>query len=331
MPFLPGTGKLGFSDGGSSTSPEKFGAFHPMKWGVKIAAFKALSLIPGGPRWYRWAQENITSSLVPTSERVSQKISVGLRYARFLHANRLESRLRNGCHLDLGSGWHPTIPLLFHCLGCPSQSLADVVPVMTSQTARQTAETFLRVLDRESAPLPILPDRRAQIETQTWTPWPPAGLPWEYHAPYMHWLSSVPEKFDLVTSTQALLHVPKPVLREIFAVVARSLKPGGIFMGTIHLHDLFADSDRTITPYNHLRYSPWFWEKVISSPLMAYNRLKGPDYRQILEESGLRLLSFEVDPGKPDLLATVKVHPFFHKYSSEELAADHLFFVAQKP
>lgn len=331
MPFLPRSGKLGSAYGGPATHPEIAAAPRLMKWGVKIAAFKALSLIPGGSRWYRWAQENITNSLVPTPERVSQKISVGLRYARFLHAHGLENRLQNGRHLDLGSGWHPTIPLLFHCLGCPHQSLADVVPVMTSQTARQTATTFLKVLDRESGPLPIIPDRRTQIGALSWDPWPPAALPWEYHAPYMRWLSSVPASFDLVTSTQALLHVPRPVLREIFTSVAHAMKPGGVFMGTIHLHDLFADSDRSITPYNHLRYSPWFWEKVISSPLMAYNRLKGPDYRQLLLESGWRILTFEVDPGTPNLLATIKIHPYFRHLSREDLAATHLFFAAQKP
>lgn len=302
-----------------------------MRWAVKIAAFKALSLIPGGSRAYRWTQENITNSLVPTPERVSQKISVGIRYARFLRSAGLENRLRAGRHLDLGSGWHPTIPLLFHCLGCPSQSLADVVPVMTSQTARQTAATLLRVLPKESTPWPILPERRSQLETETWAQWPPAGLPWDYHAPYMKWLFSLSSAFDLVTSTQALLHVPKAVLREIFMAVAQAMKPGGIFMATVHLHDLFADSDRSITPYNHLRFSPWFWERFVSSSLMSYNRLKAPDYRQLLLESGLRLLSFEVDPGKPELLATIKVHPFFHAYSREELAADHLFFAAQKP
>jgi len=302
-----------------------------MKWAVKIAAFKALSLIPGGSRAYRWAQENITNSLVPTPDRVSQKISVGLRYARFLRSAGLENRLLAGRHLDLGSGWHPTIPLLFHCLGCPSQSLADVVPVMTSLTAQQTAETFLRVLPKENTPLPILPERCGQLGKETWTHWPPAGLPWEYHAPYLEWLSSLSGAFDLITSTQALLHVPRSGLRETFAAVSKAMKPGAVFMGTIHLYDLFADTDRSITPYNHLRFSPWFWDRIVSSSLMAYNRLKAPDYRQLLLASGLQLLAFEVEPGKAELLATVQVHPCFHKYSQEELAAHHLFFVAQKP
>lgn len=302
-----------------------------MKWWVKIAGFKALSLVPGGSRLYRWTQENLTGSLVPTSERVRQKIEVGIRYWEALQSVRLEDRLLHGRHLDLGSGWHPTIPLLFHALGCPAQVLADVVPVMTRETARQTTATFLQVLPSFAPALPVQTERTHRLQTYDWPNWPPRELGWEYQAPYMDWLTAQRSTLDLVSSTQALLHVPRAVLREIFSAVVWALKPGGIFMATIHLRDLFADGDPSITPYNHLRYSPRFWEGWINSPLMSYNRLKAPDYRSLLEEAGLRLLKFEVEPGRPAQLETLRVHPSFHGYSREDLAAHHLFLVGQKP
>lgn len=301
-----------------------------MKWWVKIAGFKALSLAPGGSRLYRWAQENLTGSLVPTPERVRQKIEVGVRYWDALRSSRLEDRLLHGRHLDLGAGWHPTIPLLFHALGCPEQIMADVVPVMTRETARQTAATFLRVLPVAAPGLSLQPDRLRQLESYAWPSWPPRELGWNYQAPYMEWLGSQNSVLDFVTSTQALLHVPREILREIFKNVARALKPGGVFMATIHLRDLFADADSSITPYNHLRYSRWFWSRFVCSSLMAYNRLKAPDYRSLLEESGLRLVRFEVEPGRLDVLQTIRVHPGFAGYSREDLAAHHLFFTAQK-
>ena len=302
-----------------------------MRWEIKIAGFKALSLIPGGSRAYRWVQENITNSLVATPARVSQKISVGLQYARFLRSAGLENRLLVGRHLDLGSGWHPTIPLLFHALGCPEQILTDVVPVMTRETARQTAATFLQVLPSATPSLSLRSDRLHQLESYGWPSWPPRELGWEYRAPYMDWLATQTSTLDLITSTQALLHVPRATLREILGLVVRALKPGAVFMATIHLRDLFADGDSSITPYNHLQYSPWFWGRCINSPLMSYNRLKAPDYRALLEEAGLRLLSFEVEPGHPALLEKIRIHPSFAGYSREDLAAHHLFFAGQKP
>ena len=302
-----------------------------MKWWIKIGGFKALSLFPGGSLLYRWAQENITNSLVPTPERVRQKITVGAQYFHFLRSRGLEDLLLSGTHLDLGAGWHPTIPLLFYSLGCPSQTLADVVPVMTRETAMQTVATFLKVLPSTESDLPVRPDRLSLLRSHAWPSWPPQEFSWEYRAPYMDWLCSISSSLDVVTSTQALLHVPKSILREIFANVAHALKPGGIFMATIHLRDLFADADPSITPYNHLRFPPWFWERCVCSPLMSYNRLKAPDYRECLQESGLRLLAFEVEPGNTALLKTLRIHPCFAAYSREDLAGHHLFFAVQKP
>lgn len=302
-----------------------------MKWWVKIAGFKALSLMPGGAQLYRWAQENLTGSLVPTPDRVRQKIEVGIQYFSALQSLGQENLLLRGRHLDLGSGWHPTVPLLFHALGCPAQVLADVAPVMTRETARQTSTTFLQVLPSVAPALPVQTERVRQLQSYAWPDWPPRDLGWDYRAPYMDWLGSQRSALDLVTSTQALLHVPRAVLREIFSAVVWALKPGGIFIATIHLRDLFADGDPSITPYNHLRYSPRFWEGWINSPLMSYNRLKAPDYRALLEESGLRLLKFEVAPGHPALLEKIRIHPSFAGYSREALAAHHLFFAGQKP
>ena len=301
----------------------------PMKWWMKIGAFKALSLTPGGSALYRWFQENITGSLVPTSERVAQKIDVGLRYYRFLQSAQAETLLSNGRHVDIGSGWHPTIPLLFYCLGCHAQTLADVVPVMTGKTASQTSATFGKIVLAGRYP-ELQAERLARLGTLSWKDWPPRELGWEYRAPYMGWLAEQSSALDLATSTQALLHVPRGVLASIFRLVHQSLKPGGFFLATVHLRDLFADADPGITPYNHLRYSPWVWDRLICSSLMSYNRLKAPDYRHLLLEAGFKIREFQVDPGQPDLLEKIQIHPCFRSYSQEDLSAFHLFWAAQK-
>lgn len=301
----------------------------PMKWWIKIGAFKGLSLTPGGSALYRWFQENLTRSLLPTAERVSQKIDVGLRYYRFLQSTQAEHLLTQGRHADIGSGWHPTIPLLFYCLGCQAQTLADVVPVMTGKTASQTAATFGKAAHSGRYP-ELLGERLARLGAVTWEDWPPRELGWEYRAPYMGWLTGQFSALDLATSTQALLHVPRDVLSSIFRLVHQSLKPGGFFLATVHLRDLFADADPGITPYNHLRYSPWVWDRLVCSPLMSYNRLKAPDYRRLLLEAGFKIREFQVDPGQPDLLEKIQIHPSFRSYSREDLSAYHLFWAAQK-
>jgi SAM-dependent methyltransferase len=141
------------------------------------------------------------------------------------------------------------------------------------------------------------------------------------------------DKIDVVTSTQVLLHIPREPMRRCLRQIHHSLKPGGLFLATIHLRDLFADSDKRISDYNHLRYSTGSWERWVNSPLMSYNRFKARDYRELLEEAGFTLLLFAVEPGSPEhvkALERLPIAPCFQRYSREELAARHLLFVAQK-
>src|SRR5438445_13387313 len=114
-----------------------------MDWRLKVAAFKMLSAIPGGSALYRSLQEHVTKSLKPTTDRVGQKLDVGRQYYQALVDLGLADLLLKGTHLDFGTGWHPTIPLLYYSMGTPRQHLFDLVPVMNGQMIEATVSTFL--------------------------------------------------------------------------------------------------------------------------------------------------------------------------------------------
>ena len=88
-----------------------------------------------------------------------------------------------------------------------------------------------------------------------------------------------------------------------------------------------------LSKYNHLRYSPETWERWVNSPLMAFNRFKARDYRELLAETKFEIVRFDVEQGTTQDLAEldrIPIDPSFSRYSKEELAATHLFFVARK-
>lgn len=298
--------------------------------------FQLLDRLPGGGSCYQWAQRNISHSLEPTEERLSQKLRVALRYYDSLQQLGWLPRLPQTTHLDLGAGWQPTLPLFFFSTGCPRQVLLDVNPVMTAELARKTAQT-LRHLASQPAWQAILPAGRISLlDRVPWANWDQESSPlgWRYIAPYEAWLERQRDTVDWATSTGVLLHPPRPVVEKICRLLFQALRPGGLFLGTVPLTDIFATADPHITPYNFLRFSPWFWEHVISSPLMSYNRLRPSDYRQALESAGFHLRTFELDGVTKENEATlrkVRIHPTFRKYPAMELAATALFFVAEKP
>ena len=304
-----------------------------MNWRIKVAAFKLLSALPGGSGFYRFLQQRVTRSLAPTTNRINQKLEVGLQYFRTLKEMQKDEILVNGVHLDFGTGWHPTIPLLYYCLGTPRQYLFDIVSVLDDKLIEGTVKTFLEIVNqpdwpdsgllRRLPPVNVGPDWQRYLESLGIT----------YAAPYAEVFPSLTGKVDVVTCTQVLMHIPRDIMRWCFTEIYKSLKPGGLFLSTVHLKDLYANTQSGLSKYNHLRYSPKSWARWVNSPLMSFNRFKARDYRELLEETKFEIVRFDVEGATEEDLAELEQIPIakcFARYSKEELAAKHLFFVGRK-
>jgi len=304
-----------------------------MKWRLKVACFKALSGLPGGTALYRFSQKHLTGSLRPTEARVSQKVVVGMQYFDWLEKNGHNGILIDGSHLDFGAGWHPTIPLLFYSLGVRQQYLFDLSPLLDQELVEQTVEIFLALLRDPQWARRIQPRRLPpKVAGKVWQSYL-SDLGILYQSPYNGAWPSVKGKIDLATSTQVLLHIPRSVLADCFAQIFKSLKTGGLFLATIHLRDLVASVQPGASKYNQLRYSNETWETWVNSSLMAYNRLRAPDYKELLEKAGFKVIGYDIEHGTAEDLAELERIPVascFQRYSREDLAAKHLFFAAQK-
>ncbi len=306
-----------------------------MYWRIKVVGFKLLSGLPGGSALYRFSQKHITKSLVLTRNRALQKVKVGTRYFEWLTDNDPDRTVAGGVHLDFGSGWHPTIPLLFHTLGVRRQHLFDIKPILDRRMLQQTVSIFREIQTdpdwpRKTTPSRALPDL-ANLSLSEYLD----SLGTSYHAPYAEQFSTLARTVDLVTSTQVLFHVPRTALASTFKQIFGVLKPGGHFMATIHLQDILAGSpNNRVAKFHQFRYSPETWNRWFSSDLMSYNRLRAPDYLSLLKTAGFQVRHFEVEPGTEadhQALERTPIAECFKHYSWKDLAARHLFFVAQKP
>lgn len=309
-----------------------------MNWFTKALAFKTLSTIPRGNSFYRFLQKNVTKSIIATPDRVGMKVDIGMRYFEWLtaHGYNIE-RLRGLRHLDLGCGWHPNIPLLYSKMGMKNQVLTDVTYLMSARTFRESlGNVNLLTEDPKHPAHGLLQEGACRIPDSAESLDELLKLAlMEYHAPYFDWAASAGECIDIATCTQVLMHVERPILNDCFKMMFDVIRPGGIFMSTVHLFDIYSNSDPKITIYNHLRYSQAFWSGRVNSDMMPFNRYKAKDYREALEGAGFEIIEFEIDRGTAkdlEALRSIQVHPeFIERYTEEELADTHLFFVARKP
>ena len=306
-----------------------------MNWKTKSQLFRILSVLPAGEILYRLFQKHVTKSIIATPERVKQKMELAYNYLRWLMANGWSADdIRGMRHIDFGTGWHPTIPLYYAMQGMRGQVLVDLFPVLTARSFRESESLVASCCkDSHVPPLPLvsLPGVRSTG----------AGLSellsayhMEYRAPYEEWAQNSGETVDFITSSQALLHIDQPILDHCLKLIHRLLEPGGIFMAEVHLFDIYANSDPSISRFNHLQLSKEYWNNKVNSRLMSFNRFKSRDYREALERTGFEIVQFDVRQGDQadiDALAKIDVHPeFLNHYSREELSEVFVFFAARR-
>ena len=303
-----------------------------MKWKLKSTAFRILSKLPFRKAIYDFAQRYVTHAIVPTPDRIRHKMEVAASYWKWLVAHGEHSQMIGGRHLDFGAGWHPTIPMAFYAWGMESQFLLDLVPTMDAASIAATFPIFNGVCPAvaEKAGLPFVRIAGSSTGNTIQELLGPMGI--EYRAPYGELRNVADGTANLVTATQVLLHIDRPILSQCLKDIHQALKPGGIFIATIHLHPLYGGLDESANSFRHLIYSDEEWSSF-GSEMMSYTRLKAPDYQQLLLDAGFEIRALDVTKGSSEdyeALNRIAIHPCFTKYSRDDLAARHLFVVAQK-
>jgi hypothetical protein len=122
--------------------------------------------------------------------------------------------------------------------------------------------------------------------------------------------------------------VPARVQESLYAEFGRLASPGAIMIAYISLRDEFSSFDKSLSPFNFLKYSSGAW-KWFNSPMIPQTRLRISDYRAALVNSGWQILK-ELSNGTPPAeLERVRLAPEFRKYSREDLLTVDTWLVAR--
>lgn len=306
-----------------------------MDWRVKGMVQKALSLAPGGV-WVNDFLQRTVGTRSDLGDQVSNKVNDDW-VVQLEHMNELGVDLRGLVCLEIGSGWHPVLPVCY--------ALAGVARVHTYDLTRHLDERYsLRMIAELRKHLPAIAkaSRRplAEVEAEHARLCAATSLDEllrhariEYHAPADASSTGLPgASVDMVFSNNVLEHIPGDVLLAIMRESVRVLRPDGLAVHGVNCGDHYAYADRNITPINYLGLSEREWS-FWNNDLQYQNRLRSRDFLEIAAQAGLETILVKQSP-RPELLAMLprmKIAPEFHKYPPVELACTSIDFVARKP
>lgn len=299
-----------------------------LKFYAKVAVQHLMSMVPASREFYLWVLNNVAKTALPTHERVQQKVDIGLEYLRALEELGEGDILKRGTHLDIGAGWHLTIPLLYYQLGCERQILVDI-----QEAARSEIVFAVRNLLQDSnlkgrKVVRSLPETKGH-DLNSYL----KSLGIEYDPHVMGPLPVADASVHLVTSTQTLLYPPRQVVRHLFEEAARVLVPGGYFLSTIHLYDLYSLADPSISRFNFLRYREAAWNRWFNCSVVSYNRLRASDFANLFEGLPFEIGKWDVTPPTDAdyrELDRVPLSAEFSAYDRNDLAATHLLFAMRR-
>jgi hypothetical protein len=303
-------------------------------WRRRVLLYRLISALPGG--------ESLLDSYRVRLGGIKHA-DLGLRRNELQEMVHLLSVAAIGVHgkdlVEVGAGWHPMLAALLRGMGARSIVMTDLRSHMTGSLVESTIEYFLahssELADVAGCAEEDLNRRLSALLPggRDWTQvWQDQGI--TYRAPVDFTRSRLlSESADVVYSNSCLNYVPAPVLRGIMSESQRILRPGGFVAHNIHVYDDLAGYDRSILPWNFLRFSADEWQRLGNCRAHYQNRWRPQDYFDLATGSGLVVLVDERIPFAAGLgdIDRSELHGDFSSLPDEEIRCGHYLLIARKP
>jgi SAM-dependent methyltransferase len=305
-----------------------------MDWRLKAGLQAILSVAPAGRQLNFLLSRSVGGFRKDTSvagvSRWGLEMIASLRQQGF--------RVDGSIVLEVGTGWHPTMPLLFSSLGAAQVFTYDITKHVTSQLALTTLTAFVRAFDEISrkagVPVSRLEDWRRGLKLHAGVGELMRSARIAYIAPGDATRTGLGScSVDLVFTRGVLEHVPVPVAQALVREAHRVLKPSGFMYHRIGLQDHYAGFDKSISMVNFLKYSDVVWGILGQNRIHYQNRLRCSQFLDTMSQAGFRILWKNPRVDEPSLraLRRMRVNDRYKGFLPEDLATHLLAVIAAKP
>ncbi|MCA1656649.1 MAG: class I SAM-dependent methyltransferase, partial [Actinobacteria bacterium] len=261
-----------------------------MRWLAKAALQKGLSALPHPERANYLLQRHVTRSLPAPENGLRRKFERAVQHVEAYERHGPGPPLGEAVFYEFGAGWDLAVPLSFWALGVERQILVDLRPNLRLPLVDVTIERLHRLAPRLAqgsgrelrdpvrAPLGGAEDLERRFGIVYRAPCDARDTHLE-----TGWV-------DFVSNTNTLEHIPADELVPLLTECRRLLRHDGALSSRIDLSDHFSHFDRSVSPYNFLRYSDRAW-RLVNSSLLHQNRLRRPDYSTAFARAGLTIVA----------------------------------------
>jgi SAM-dependent methyltransferase len=224
--------------------------------------------------------------------------------------------------LELGAGWLPIVPLLFHIAGARRLIMTDIERLMDSGTIEQARRL---IGDNLAAVADAFGEREADLRSRL-------GQPFSYRY-LVPWSPSeiASGSVDIVVSRAVLEHIPPDQMETYLHEFRRILRPSGLMSHNVDNSDHWQHQDRSISRLNFLRYDGGLlWN--FASALGYQNRMRHSDYLALFERTGWSPVIAEGEPDARclDDLRALPLAPAFSGRDHRDLAILSSNFVLRR-
>ena len=284
------------------------------KWVLKAVLQKFFTVAPGGFKLNYLFQKHVTKAV---------RLSDAFFETMLDHYNELEIYaaknqlpVKNQRIFEIGTGWHPVVPLCFYLSGAKTITTVDLNGHLRSdnliylfkklQDYHTTGklEKWLPQLDlqrlqkmnslsRESGKSPQQLLAEMGIEQ------------FIMDAAHTHFKDG---HFDFCYSVNVFEHIAEEALLGISQEMSRITKTGGGAYHAIGVYDHFQHVDPSLSKFNYLRFSRKQW-RLIDNDIQPQNRLRISYFRSLFERHHWQVLEEIFQEALPEDIAKIKLHP----------------------
>lgn len=304
-------------------------------WRTKALLQKILSIFPWRHRLYHWFRWRVLGTLGHGPGAHQKRLTWAGQHIRY-YLQHSGAQGLPPLILELGTGEFTTVPMALFLCGAEKILTVDVAQLFNrayflamldslASYSRDALRTLLPLLQAKR--LDVLRSLAHRAEELT-IPEILAACRIEALVTDARTTGLPNQSADLILSNTTLEHIPRETLSGILTEFRRILKPEGIMSHLIDMSDHYEHTDHSITPYHYLQYDYRTWKRF-NSAFIYQNRLRLPDYVQLIKETGFEALETWTYAANPDLLAQVSLDPAFQHYTPEALAITHLWSISK--